>query len=287
MGLLDTAAGTARSRAGRLRSGIALLGPAFVAAIAYVDPGNVATNVAAGATYGYLLVWVIVAANLMAFIVQYLSAKLGLVTGQSLPEALRERMPRAARLGYWGQAEAVAMATDLAEVLGGAIALRILFDVPLIMGGVITGAVSLGLLAMQNRFGQRPFERAITGLLAVIALGFMAGLFIAPPSPAGTLTGLVPRFSGSESVLLAAGMLGATVMPHAVYVHSALSRDRHGRQSGRLRERLLTANKFDVGLALLVAGASTWGWVCGRWRQEGADGGLKAMASRPGTQCIG
>ncbi|CAM3755697.1 Nramp family divalent metal transporter [Nocardiopsis rhodophaea] len=259
--MLDHAAGAAPSTATRLRSGISLLGPAFVAAIAYVDPGNVATNIAAGATYGYMLVWVIVAANLMAFVVQYLSAKLGLVTGQSLPEALRERLPRTARLGFWGQAELVAMATDVAEVLGGAIALRILFGIPLFLGGVITGAVSMALLALQNRYGQRPFERAITGLLAVIALGFMAGLVVQPPSPAGTLGGLVPRFSGTESVLLAAGMLGATVMPHAVYVHSALARDRHGRQTGLLRQRLLTANKYDVGLAMLLAGAVNLGML--------------------------
>ncbi|GAA1749622.1 MULTISPECIES: Nramp family divalent metal transporter [Streptomonospora] len=255
MGLLDSPTGAARSTTSRLRSGVALLGPAFVAAIAYVDPGNVATNVAAGATYGYLLVWVIVAANAMAFLVQYLSAKLGLVTGRSLPEALRERLPRAARLGYWAQAELVAMATDLAEVLGGAIALRILFDVPLLLGGVITGVVSLGLLAMQNRYGQRPFERAITGLLGVIALGFMAGLVVEPPSASGALGGLAPRFAGTESVLLAAGMLGATVMPHAVYVHSALARDRHGRRRGPLLQRLLDANKVDVGAAMLLAGA--------------------------------
>ncbi|GAA2003639.1 Nramp family divalent metal transporter [Nocardiopsis rhodophaea] len=259
--MLDHAARAAPSTATRLRSGISLLGPAFVAAIAYVDPGNVATNIAAGATYGYMLVWVIVAANLMAFVVQYLSAKLGLVTGQSLPEALRERLPRTARLGFWGQAELVAMATDVAEVLGGAIALRILFGIPLFLGGVITGAVSMALLALQNRYGQRPFERAITGLLAVIALGFMAGLVVQPPSPAGTLGGLVPRFSGTESVLLAAGMLGATVMPHAVYVHSALARDRHGQQTGLLRQRLLTANKYDVGLAMLLAGAVNLGML--------------------------
>ncbi|MDT0300882.1 Nramp family divalent metal transporter [Streptomonospora wellingtoniae] len=255
MGLLDSPTGAARSTTSRLRSGVALLGPAFVAAIAYVDPGNVATNVAAGASYGYLLVWVIVAANAMAFLVQYLSAKLGLVTGRSLPEALRERMPRSARLAYWAQAEVVAMATDLAEVLGGAIALRILFDVPLLLGGVITGVVSLGLLTLQNRYGQRPFERAVTGLLAVIALGFMAGLVVEPPSASGALGGLAPRFAGGESVLLAAGMLGATVMPHAVYVHSALARDRHGRRRGPFLQRLLDANKVDVGAAMLLAGA--------------------------------
>lgn len=240
---------------GRARAGAALLGPAFVASIAYVDPGNVATNVTAGAVYGYLLVWVVVVANLMACLVQFLSAKLGLVTGQSLPEALRDRMPSWGRVAYWGQAELVAMATDLAEVLGGAIALNILFDLPLLLGGLITGLVSTALLAVQNRRGQRPFERVITGLLAVIAIGFFAGLFVSPPSLADTLGGLRPAFDGPESVLLAAGMLGATVMPHAVYLHSALARDRHGRPEGQRRKTLLTATRYDVGAAMLLAGA--------------------------------
>lgn len=242
---------SAAPRLPRLR----LVGPAFVAAIAYVDPGNVATNVTAGARYGYLLVWVIVAANLMACLVQYLSAKLGLVTGQSLPEALRDRMPRAGRLAYWAQAELVAVATDLAEVLGGAIALNLLFDLPLLVGGLITGLVSTALLALQSRRGQRTFERVVIGLLAVIALGFFAGLFVTAPSAADTAHGLIPRFDGADSVLLAAGMLGATVMPHVVYLHSALARDRHGRQEGEQRRKLLSATKYDVGMAMLVAGA--------------------------------
>ncbi|GGN20337.1 Nramp family divalent metal transporter [Streptomyces fuscichromogenes] len=242
--------GSAPSRLQRLR----LFGPAFVAAIAYVDPGNVATNMAAGSKYGYLLVWVVVAANLMACLVQYLSAKLGLVTGQSLPEALRDRLPRRGRLAYWAQAELVAMATDLAEVLGGAIALYLLFDLPLLVGGLITGLVSTGLLALQSRRGQQPFERVVIGLLVVIAVGFFAGLFIAPPSVSATTNGLIPRFDGTGSVLLAAGMLGATVMPHAVYLHSALARDRHGRPTGS-RRGLLSATKYDVGMAMLVAGA--------------------------------
>lgn len=245
-----------RPRAVRLRAGSALLGPAFVAAIAYVDPGNVATNITAGATYGYLLVWVVVVANLMAGLVQYLSAKLGLVTGQSLPEALRERLPLPARLAYWVQAELVAIATDLAEVVGGAIALYLLFDLPLLVGGLITGAVSMLLLVVQDRRGQRPFERVVTGLLLIIAVGFVAGLFVSPPSATGTLGGLVPRFDGAQSVLLAAGMLGATVMPHAVYLHSALARDRHGRpEEGAPRRRLLVATRYDVGIAMLLAGA--------------------------------
>ncbi|WP_440899658.1 Nramp family divalent metal transporter [Actinosynnema sp.] len=245
---------TRATRATRLRSGTALLGPAFVAAIAYVDPGNVATNTAAGARYGFLLVWVLVAANVMAGLVQTLSAKLGLVTGCSLPEAVRDGLSRPARLAYWAQAEGVAAATDLAEVVGGAIALNLLFDLPLLLGGVITGVVSTVLLVLRDRGGQRAFERVITGMLLVIAIGFAAGLLLSPP-PAEALGGLVPRFDGVDSVVLAAGMLGATVMPHAVYVHSALARDRHGRTTGDALRRLLAATRVDVVLAMVVAGA--------------------------------
>jgi len=244
-----------RPRLARVRSGSMLLGPAFVAAVAYVDPGNVASNVSAGAQFGYLLVWVILAANLMAGLVQYLSAKLGLVTGLSLPENLRERMPRSGRLGYWLQAELVAIATDLAEVVGGAIALNLLFDLPLLIGGVITGVVSMVLLLVQDKRGQRPFERVITGLLAVVAIGFLASVFVEPPSVPDAAAGLVPRFAGGESVLIAAAMLGATVMPHAVYLHSGLARDRHGRIEPSRRSRLLRITRFDVGLAMLLAGA--------------------------------
>ena len=240
--------------AARVWSGPVLLGPAFVAAIAYVDPGNVATNVAAGAGYGYLLVWVIVVANLAAGLVQYLSAKLGLVTGQSLPEAVRDRMPRPARLAYWLQAEAVAGATDVAEVIGGAVALNLLYDLPLAIGGAITGCASMVLLAVQDRRGQAPFERVVTGLLLVIAVGFCASLLVSPPSMGGMVAGLVPRFDGAASVLLAAGMLGATVMPHAVYLHSALARDRHGRPGPDRLGRILGATRVDVGLAMLLAG---------------------------------
>ncbi len=233
-----------------------LLGPAFVASIAYVDPGNVAANLSAGAEYGYLLVWVLVVANAMAVIVQYLSAKLGLVTGKSLPELLGERMPRAGRLLYWAQAESVAAATDLAEIIGGAIALKILFDLPLLAGGIIVGVISMIILSVQNRSGQRPFEFVVITLLVIITVGFMAGLVVSPVSWAGTAAGLVPRFEGSRSVLLAASMLGATVMPHAIYLHSSLSRDRHGVQSEPARiSWLLTATRWDVGFALVIAGS--------------------------------
>jgi manganese transport protein len=239
-----------------LRPSWLLLGPAFVAAIAYVDPGNVAANISAGAQFGFLLVWVIFMANAMAGLVQYLSAKLGLVSGRTLPEAIADHTRTPTRIAYWLQAEMVAMATDLAEVVGGAIALHLLFDLPMLVGGIITGAVSLVLLAVQNRRGQRVFERVISGLLLVIAIGFLTSLFVEPPPLADVAPGLVPRFEGAESVLLATAMLGATVMPHAVYLHSGLARDRHGHpEAGRQRKWLLRVTRIDVGLAMLVAGA--------------------------------
>ena len=244
---------------------VTLLGPAFVAAIAYVDPGNVAANLTAGSRYGYLLLWVLVVANVMAVLVQYLSAKLGVVTGRSLPEVLGTSLRRPARLAYWAQAEVVAAATDLAEVVGGAIALRLLFGVPLVLGGVLTGLVSLVVLSVQQRRGQRVFEGVVVSLLLVLTVGFCAGLLFAPPDAGAALGGLVPRFEGTNSLLLAASMLGATVMPHAIYLHSALARDRrnHDTQARRRQgvpvteastRRLLTATRWDVACALVLAG---------------------------------
>jgi manganese transport protein len=233
-----------------------LFGPAFVAAVAYVDPGNVAANLTAGARYGYLLVWVLVLANAMAVLVQYLSAKFGIATGMSLPEMLAARLRRGFRLAYFGQAEVIAVATDLAEVVGGAIALQILFGLPLLLGGLITGAVSMGILAVQSRRGQKSFELVITGMLVVITVGFVSGLAISPVSPAELLAGLEPRFRGTDSVLLAASMLGATVMPHAVYLHSSLTREHHGRaQDAAKRRHLIRATRWDVLCALVVAGS--------------------------------
>lgn len=234
---------------------VSLLGPAFVAAIAYVDPGNVAANLSAGSGFGYLLVWVLVLANAMAAVVQYLSAKLGLVTGRSLPELLGERMRRAPRLLFWAQAELIAAATDLAEVIGGAIALQLLFGVPLVMGGVIVGVVSMLLLAVQSGRGQRQFEFVVMGLLAIITVGFCAGLVASPVDWRAAASGLVPRFAGPETVLLAVSMVGATVMPHAVYLHSGLARDRHGASERPARLRmLLRATRVDVAIALAIAG---------------------------------
>ena len=237
-------------------SAILLLGPAFVAAIAYVDPGNVAANLTAGARYGDLLLWVLVLANGIAVLVQYSSAKLGLVTGQSLSEYLGDRLRTWPRRAYWLQAELVAAATDVAEVIGGAIALYLLFGIPLWIGGIIVGIVAIGILTLQSRHGQRTFEITIIGLLAIIVIGFVFGLVVSGFDTQSALAGLVPRFAGTDSVLLATSMLGATVMPHAIYLHSALARDRHGlvTQDRRMR-RLLRATKVDVFAALVVAGA--------------------------------
>lgn len=246
-------------RVASVRRGLAvapLLGPAMVAGVAYLDPGNVAANMAAGAAFGYLLVWVVVTGNVMAWLIQYLSAKLGIVTGLSLPEALGQRFrTRPARHAYWLQAEAVAMATDVAEVIGGAVALYLLFDLPLLVGGLITGIVSMLLLVVQSKHGAKPFERVVTGLMLVIVIGFCAGLVIGPPDPAQTIGGLVPAFEGTESVLLATSILGATVMPHAIYAHSALTRDRFGLvAAGAERRLVLRATKVDVTVALAIAG---------------------------------
>lgn len=237
------------------RSRLLLMGPAFVAAIAYVDPGNVAANLTAGANFGYLLVWVLVAANAMAVLVQYQSAKLGLATGHSLPEILGKRLGTRRRRLYWAQAEIVAGATDMAEVIGGAVALNLLFGLPLLAGGFIIGLASMLLLALQSHRSQKSFEYAIMMLLAVITIGFVSGLFVNPPDAGNALTGLVPRFEGPDTVLLAASMLGATVMPHAIYLHSALARDRHGFSTDpAVRTRLIRATRVDVMGALMLAG---------------------------------
>ena len=234
-----------------------LLGPAFVAAVAYVDPGNVAANITAGARYGYLLIWVLVLANVMAVAIQYQSAKLGLVTGRSLPSTMGQRLSRRSRIAYWLQAEAVALATDLAEIIGGAIALQLLFGLPLLAGGVITGAVSMALLSLQSARRQRSFEFVIMGLLLIITLGFLTGLVILPPEPHAVAGGLVPGFAGTDSVLIAASMLGATVMPHAIYLHSSLVVHRHGTAARNPLglAALVRASRVDVVLALIVAGA--------------------------------
>jgi manganese transport protein len=241
-----------RSR-GRLRTTIALLGPAFVAAIAYVDPGNFATNIAGGAKYGYLLLWVILAANLMAMLIQNLSAKVGIATGKNLPELCRERFPRPVSWGLWVQAELIAMATDLAEFIGAAIALNLLFDVPLFASGLMTAVVAFGILALQGR-GYRRFEAAIIGLLALILLGFLYDTLSVSHDPGGIAKGFIPGFAGTDSILLATGILGATVMPHVIYLHSALTQGRVRPKDDRERRSLLRFTRVDVLIAMAIAG---------------------------------
>jgi len=242
-----------RSRGG-LRGVLPLLGPAFVAAIAYVDPGNFATNVAGGAKYGYLLLWVVLLANLIAMVVQTLSAKLGLATGRNLPELCREQLGRRASIGLWLQAELVAMATDLAEFVGASIGLNLLFGVPLFAAGLMTGAVAFAILGLQAR-GYRRFELAVGGLMAIVLLGFLyETLKIGADWGAAAHGLLVPRFDGSGSVLLAAGILGATVMPHVIYLHSALTQDRIRARDDDERHELFRFMRIDVLIAMALAG---------------------------------
>jgi manganese transport protein len=236
-----------------LRARLMVAGPAFVAAIAYIDPGNFATNFAAGSRYGYLLLWVIVGANLLAMLVQTLSAKLGLATGRNLAELCRDRFPRPVSWGMWVQAEAIAIATDLAEVLGGAIALQLLFGIPLFTGGLITGVVAFGLLALQTR-GHRPFERAIVMLFVVVLVGLFATLFRVDVDGTDAVSGLVPRFAGTDSLLLATGILGATVMPHVIYLHSALTQRRLRADSPEQQRFILRTTRLDVLVGMGTAG---------------------------------
>ncbi|HEX6402785.1 MAG TPA: Nramp family divalent metal transporter [Pseudonocardiaceae bacterium] len=241
-----------RSR-GRLRGVVALLGPAFVAAVAYIDPGNFATNFSAGARYGYALLWVIVLANLMAMLVQYLSAKTGVATGRDLPELCREHLARPVSAGLWVQAELVAMATDLAEFVGAAVGLNLLFGVPLFPSGLLTAIVAFAILSLEQR-GYRRFELAITGLLGMVFLGFAYDLLKVGADAPEIASGLVPGFAGSDSVLLAAGIIGATVMPHVVYLHSALTKSRVVCRDDDERRELLRFQLLDVLVGLGVAG---------------------------------
>jgi manganese transport protein len=238
---------------GKLRSTLWMLGPAFVASIAYVDPGNFATNIQGGARFGYLLLWVVLVANAMAMLIQYLSAKLGVITDQTLPEVCRERFPRAVTWGLWVQAEVMAMATDIAEFLGAAIGLNLLFGVPLLPAGVLTGVIAFGVLELQTR-GFRRFELAITALLAIIFAGFLYETLRIGPSVHGSLAGLVPHLHGSSSLYLAVGIIGATVMPHVIYLHSALTKNRVAMRNDAERSRVLRFERLDVIIALSAAG---------------------------------
>ncbi len=241
------------SQRGPVRRVLPLLGPAFVAAIAYVDPGNFATNIAGGASHGYVLLWVILLANLMGMLIQNLSAKVGIASGRNLAELCRERLPRPMTWGLWIQAELIAMATDLAEFVGAAVALNLLFGMPLVWAGVVTGVVAFGILGLQQR-GYRRFELAIVGLMSVILLGFLYNVLHIHADAGSVARGFIPGFDGKDSVLLAVGILGATVMPHVIYLHSALTQNRIKAHSSEERRRLLRFQRIDVGIAMGIAG---------------------------------
>ena len=230
------------------------LGPAFIACVAYVDPGNFATNIAAGSKFGFTLVWVIVASNLMAMLIQTLSAKLGIATGRNLPEICRERFSRKTSIGLWIQAEFIAMATDLAEFLGAALGIQLLLGIPLFPAAVITGVITLLILGLQ-RYGFRPLEAVITAFVFVIGICYLGELYFAHP-PLGTVAkhAVVPEFAGNESVLLAVGIIGATVMPHVIYLHSALTQQRIVPRNDEEAKTLFRYTRIDVLIAMVIAG---------------------------------
>lgn len=230
------------------------LGPAFIAAIAYIDPGNFATNIAAGSKYGYLLLWVILISNLMALLIQSLSAKLGIATGKNLPEITREEFPKPVSIGLWIQGELVIIATDLAEFIGAALGLYLLFRIPLLEASIIAAIGSFAILELQRR-GYRALEAGITGMLFVVVIAFAVQTFVAKPDLASVAGGLfIPRFEGTDSVLLAAGILGATVMPHAIYLHSALTQRRVVGRTEKEKKLIFRFEFLDILIAMIVAG---------------------------------
>ncbi|KON70454.1 manganese transport protein MntH [Peribacillus butanolivorans] len=231
------------------------LGPAFIAAVAYIDPGNYATNITAGSKYGYTLLWVIFASNLMAVLIQSLSAKLGIATGKNLPELCRERFSKKTSFLLWLQAEAVIMATDLAEFIGAALGIYLLFDLPLITSAFIAAIGSFAILEIQRR-GYRTFEALITVMIFVVVIAFGAQVFYAKPDTSAVVLGLfTPKFEGVDSILLSAGMLGATVMPHAIYLHSSLTQKRIVGKNDLERKKIFRFELIDIIIAMLIAGA--------------------------------
>jgi manganese transport protein len=230
------------------------LGPAFIAAVAYIDPGNFATNIAGGSKFGYTLVWVIVASNLMAMLIQTLSAKLGIATGKNLPEVCRESFSRRTSVLLWIQAEVIAMATDLAEFLGAALGFNLLFGIGLFPAAILTAIASFGILGLQ-RFGFRPLEATIAAMVGVIGLCYVIELFYAnPPLLTVAKHAVWPQFQGTESILLAVGILGATVMPHVIYLHSSLTQSRIVPENDAEAKKLLWYTRIDVIVAMSIAG---------------------------------
>ena len=251
---VSTARQVLAGQRGGLRAYLAFAGPAVIASIAYMDPGNFATNIQAGARYGYTLLWVVLLANLIAMLFQALSAKLGIVTGRNLAEMCRDEFPRPVVWGMWVVSEVAAMATDLAEFLGGAIGLSLLFHMPLFAGMVVTAIVTYGILLFEGA-GFRPVELIIGGLVGIIGLCYLIEMFIAPVDwGAAALHTVVPKLPDGEALLLAVGIIGATVMPHAIYLHSGLTQGRTPVRDENERRKVLRFSNQEVILALLVAG---------------------------------
>jgi len=250
-GAMDVLASRRRPR--RLQHLLPFLGPAFIASVAYVDPGNFATNIQAGASLGYTLLWVIVASNLMAMLIQTLSAKLGIATGANLAELCRREFPRPVVWGMWGLMELVAMSTDLAEFLGAAIGFQLLFGLPLAIGAVLTAAATFLILGLE-RHGFRPLEAVISGLVGIIAVAYVIETVLDRPDWGELLYhSVVPQFAGPESLVLAAGILGATVMPHAIFLHSALTQGRIVVSEPRAKRKLFRFELADVVIAMGIA----------------------------------
>ncbi|MDQ2885097.1 MAG: Nramp family divalent metal transporter [Chloroflexota bacterium] len=265
-----TAAQTGRSNVGTLQAAsdvlsgktkkgflgriLPFLGPAFIACVAYIDPGNFATNIQGGASFGYLLLWVVVVSNAMAMLIQTLSAKLGIASGRNLAEMCRERFPQPVVWGMWLLAEVVAMATDLAEFIGAAIGFQLLFHIPLLLGGILTAIVTFGILGLE-RYGFRPMEAVITGLVGIIAACYVIETLLDRPDwKLIAFHAVVPQFSGTESILLASGILGATVMPHVIFLHSALTQGRVVTRNPQMLKRLLRFEIIDILIAMGLAG---------------------------------
>jgi manganese transport protein len=230
------------------------IGPAFIAAVAYIDPGNFATNIQSGSQYGYLLLWVILASNLMAILIQTLSAKLGIATGKNLPEISQSYFPTWASVALWIQGELMVMATDLAEFIGASLGLYLVFGIPMLPSAIITACASFLILELQRK-GYRPLEVVITGMVFVVAIAFGVQVIFAQPELAPLMKGLViPKFQGVNSILLAAGILGATVMPHAIYLHSALTQRRITGQTQDQKVRIFKYELIDILIAMIIAG---------------------------------
>src|SRR3984957_8497095 len=237
-----------------LRGLLPFIGPAVVASIAYMDPGNFATNIQAGARHGYMLLWVVLLANVIAMLFQALSARLGIVAGKSLATLCRTHFPLPLVIAMWVASEVAAMATDLAESIGAAIGISVLFHLPLLVGLLITFAITWGLLSFQSR-GFRPIELIITGFVGIISLAYLVELFIAPPNWGQVFYhSLVPQLTGGDSVTLAVGIVGATVMPHAIYLHSAMMTNRVRACTEAQRRRLVKFSNVEVVIALSLAG---------------------------------